>query len=58
MSENKKNQEKKKKKKYTKPVLKKEKVMAFGAGCNGMAGGGRKASAGAPDFCSTMKLLS
>ena len=47
-----------KKKKYKKPILKKEKVMAFGAGCNGMAVGGRKASAGAPDFCSASKLLS
>ena len=50
--------QKSKKKKYSKPKLVVEKVMAFGAGCNGMATGGRKASAGAPDFCSSSKLLS
>lgn len=57
MKDNEKNK-KPKKKKYKKPELKSEKVMAFGAGCNGMATGGRKATAGAPDFCNTMKLLS
>ena len=52
------NKPKLKKKKYKKPTLKSEKVMAFGALCNGMAVGGRKTTAGAPDFCNSMKLLS
>lgn len=46
------------KKKYKKPTIKSEKMMAFGALCNGMASGGRKTSAGAPDFCNAAKLLS
>ena len=53
-----KNNSSKKKRKYSKPKLKKEKVMGFGAGCNGVATGGRKASAGAPDFCLASRLLS
>ena len=32
--------------------------MAFGAQCNGMATGGRKTTAGTPDFCNGGKLLS
>ena len=48
----------KKKRKYEKPQLKIEKVMAFGALCNGMTTGGRKAIAGPPDSCNTSKLLS
>ncbi|MCB0376870.1 MAG: hypothetical protein KDD33_00130 [Bdellovibrionales bacterium] len=50
--------EKKKKKTYTQPKLRKEKVMAFGALCNGSATGGRKSTAGSPDFCQANKLLS
>lgn len=46
------------KKKYIKPQLKKETIMTFGALCNGMASGGRKTTAGAPDFCNAGKLLS
>ena len=48
----------KKKKKYVKPEIKKESIMTFGALCNGMAVGGRKTTAGAPDMCNAMKLLS
>lgn len=47
-----------KKKKYEKPKMTREKLMAFGALCNGAATGGRKASTGAPDFCVASKLLS
>lgn len=47
-----------KKKQYTKPKIRSEKIMTFGAQCNGVASGGRKASAGAPDFCNTSRLLS
>lgn len=46
------------KKKYEKPEIKSESLMAFGAVCNGMANGGRKATAGAPDFCNASRLLS
>ncbi len=49
------------KKKYTSPKIKKEAVMVFGALCNGTSGpgsGGRKTTAGTPDFCSPSKLLS
>lgn len=46
------------KKTYKKPNIRSEKMMAFGALCNGMGGGGRKASSGAPDFCQASKLLS
>lgn len=48
----------KKKKKYIKPEIKSENLMSFGAVCNGMQTGGRKSSAGPPDFCSASKLLS
>ena len=58
MSESKQHKKMKSKKKYNKPELKKERVMVFGAGCNGKKSGGRKASAGAPDFCTPGKLLS
>lgn len=56
MKENKK--AKKQKKKYHKPKLKSESLMGFGALCNGLAIGGRKATTGAPDFCTASKLLS
>lgn len=46
------------KKQYSKPRVKSEKIMTFGAQCNGSADGGRKASAGAPNFCNTSRLLS
>lgn len=49
---------KKAKKPYRKPEMVSEKLITFGASCTGMAVGGRKASSGAPDFCSTNKLLS
>lgn len=58
MSKNKKDEKPKQKKKYQKPQLKSEKVMAFGAQCNGSPGSGRKAAAGAPDFCVAGKILS
>lgn len=46
------------KKKYESPAIESESLMAFGALCNGSTSGGRKASTGAPNFCSTSKLLS
>ena len=46
------------KKKYQKPKMKSESLMGFGALCNGLAIGGRKATTGAPDFCQASKLLS
>jgi hypothetical protein len=50
---------KNKKKKYSKPKVKSEKVMTFGALCNGSStAGGRKAAAGAPNFCVASKTLS
>ena len=49
---------KKKKKRYTKPELKVEKVMVFGALCNGSTSGGRKATTALPSPCDAMKLLS
>ena len=49
---------KKTKKKYSKPLLKKGSIMTVGALCNGMNVGGRKLTAGSPDFCSASKLLS
>lgn len=48
----------KKKKKYSKPEVKSEEILSFGAKCNGTGNGGRKASAGAPNFCNASKLLS
>lgn len=58
MDNNKPKSKKSKKRKYEKPQVKKESVMAFGAGCNGSATGGRKSTAGSPDFCNAAKLLS
>ena len=58
MAENKNQKSKKAKKKYEKPTLRSESLMLFGAACNGMSGGGRKAATGAPDFCAASKLLS
>lgn len=46
------------KKSYKKPSIKSEKLLSYGALCNGKAKGGRKSSAGAPDFCSASRLLS
>ncbi|MCB0413269.1 MAG: hypothetical protein KDD50_02985 [Bdellovibrionales bacterium] len=46
------------KKAYKKPTLKSESLMAFGASCNGTTNGSRKATAGAPDFCDSRKLMS
>lgn len=47
-----------KKRPYSKPEIQSESLMAFGALCNGTAGSGRKATTGAPNFCSSTKLLS
>lgn len=52
------NQKKTKKKKHIEPKIKSEKLLSFGALCNGKTSGGRKAAAGAPNFCSASKLLS
>ncbi len=43
---------------YTKPQIQTEELITFGAACNGMAVGGRKASTGAPNFCQANRLLS
>jgi hypothetical protein len=48
----------KKKKSYIKPIINSEELIGFGALCNGAASGGRKSSAGAPDFCRAGRLLS
>lgn len=45
------------KKKYKKPSVRSEEIMTFGALCNGMASGGRKATV-VPDGCNASKLLS
>ena len=44
--------------KYQKPSLKTEKLTAVAAVCNGVAGSGRKASTGSPNFCTSTKLKS
>lgn len=46
------------KKKYVKPEIRSEKLMTFGAICNGSPGGGRKSTAGSPDFCAASRLMS
>lgn len=46
------------KRKYQKPSLKTESLTAIAAVCNGGTGGGRKATTGAPNFCSASKLKS
>lgn len=46
------------KKKYKKPIVHSEKMITFGALCSGMKVGGRKTTAGSPDFCSASRLLS
>jgi len=46
------------KKKYQKPTVQSEKMITFGALCSGMKVGGRKTTAGTPDFCAASKLLS
>jgi hypothetical protein len=47
-----------KKREYAKPSIKTESLTAIAALCNGHPGGGRKATAGAPNFCSSSKLKS
>ncbi|GAB4019774.1 MAG: hypothetical protein Fur0010_22040 [Bdellovibrio sp.] len=49
---------KNKKKIYKKPKIETEKLLSFGAVCNGTFNGGRKASTGAPDFCNSKRLNS
>ena len=49
---------KKKKRPYKKPKIMSEEIITFGALCNGTNTGGRKTTAGAPDFCSASRLLS
>jgi len=46
------------KKPYIKPELISEKLMTFGAVCNGSSTGGRKAATGAPNFCRANRLSS
>lgn len=50
--------EKPKKLSYHRPEIKTEPLTTVAALCNGVVGGGRKASTGAPDFCQTAKLKS
>lgn len=47
-----------KKRAYEKPEIESEDLLTFGALCNGVASGGRKASTGAPNFCNAKKLTS
>ncbi len=49
---------KKPKAKYKKPGITTESLTAVAAVCNGSTGAGRKASTGAPNFCSSSKLKS
>jgi len=51
-------QKTKKKKPYIKPALNSEKLMTYGAICNGSNNGGRKSSTGAPNFCRSNRLSS
>jgi hypothetical protein len=46
------------KEKYQSPEIESEDLMAFAAVCNGAKKGGRKATAGAPDFCRSNRLNS
>ncbi len=48
----------KSKKKYQPPKVTSEQLTVYGAICNGMSGGGRKASTGSPNFCNSTKLRS
>ena len=48
----------KKKKSYIKPEIHSEKLMTFGAICNGTQVKGRKSSTGAPNFCNAQRLSS
>lgn len=52
------NKKSKDKKPYKKPALHSEKIMGFGAKCNGTTVANRKTIAGAPDFCDASRLLS
>jgi len=47
-----------KKKPYIKPELTSEKLMTFGAVCNGSLSQSRKAATGAPNFCAASRLSS
>ena len=47
-----------KKTKYSKPTLVTESLTAVAAVCNGSTGGGRKATTGAPNFCTSTFLKS
>ena len=46
------------KREYIKPEIEEENLVAYGAACTGVAGGGFKSSSGAPDYCNPAKLLS
>jgi len=46
------------KKPYHSPKVNSEELIGFGALCNGVVTGGRKASTGAPNFCKSGRLLS
>jgi hypothetical protein len=43
---------------YEKPAMRTEPLTAVAAVCNGSATAGRKASTGAPSFCSASKIKS
>lgn len=48
----------KKKRAYVKPRMRTENLTVVAAVCNGSGGGGRKATTGAPDFCTSNSLKS
>jgi hypothetical protein len=43
---------------YQAPQIKSEKLLGFGAVCNGTTNGGRKDTTGAPNFCNASRLMS
>ncbi len=43
---------------YLAPEIKTEKLLGFGAVCNGSTNGGRKDTTGAPNFCNASRLMS
>lgn len=47
-----------KKKEYLPPEVTSEKLLGFGAVCNGTTNGGRKDTTGAPNFCNATRLMS
>lgn len=47
-----------KKRTYVKPRIQSEKLNSYGAICNGVPGGGKKAATAGPAFCNASKLSS